>query len=120
MREVAACHPWLEAEFDAIRPDVVVCLGATAAQAVLGPAFRITKQRGEVFSTEHAPVTLATYHPSAILRAPDDAARANLYNLLVTDLRSAARHLDAVDPTLLRDDDTAVTDLSDIASTNRE
>ena len=101
IREMRACKPWLEAEFEALHPEVIVCLGATAAQSVISPDFRITRQRGEVFHTEYAPVTLATYHPSAILRAPDEAARASMYDLLVEDLRTAARHLAVVEPALV-------------------
>ncbi len=100
IREIKACKPWLEAELDAIQPEVVVCLGATAAQSVIATDFRITKQRGEVFHTDYAPVTLATYHPSAILRAPDKAARAKMYDMLLEDLRTAARHLDVAEPEL--------------------
>ena len=105
VREMKACKPWLEAELEAIRPEIVVCLGATAAQSVISPDFRITKQRGEVFSTDYAPVTIATYHPSAILRAPDENARATMYELLVEDLRTAARHLDAVEPAYVNDEE---------------
>ena len=101
IREMKACKPWLEAEFEAIHPEIVVCLGATAAQSVISPDFRITRQRGEVFHTDYAPVTLATYHPSAILRAPDPDARANMYEMLVDDLRTAARHLAVVEPALV-------------------
>jgi DNA polymerase len=100
-----ACKPWLEAEFEAIHPEIVVCLGATAAQSVISPDFRITRQRGEVFSTDFAPVTLATFHPSAILRAPDEDARAKMYDLLVDDLRTAARHLAAVEPAYVTDEE---------------
>jgi uracil-DNA glycosylase len=73
--EISACLPWLEAELDIIKPAVVVCLGATAAQALLGPKFRVTKQRGEWIAARWAPHVMATVHPSAILRAPDEAAR---------------------------------------------
>ena len=73
--EIHACLPWLEAEISLIKPDVVVCLGATAAQALLGKNFRITKQRGEVFPTRFAEYTMATIHPSAILREPDAELR---------------------------------------------
>ena len=73
--EIAACLPWLEAELDVIKPVVLVCLGATAAQALLGPKFRVTKQRGTWVPARWAPYVTATVHPSAILRAPDDAAR---------------------------------------------
>jgi uracil-DNA glycosylase len=84
--EVAACLPWLQAELDLVRPDAVVCLGATAAQALLGPGFRVTKQRGEWVRSPWAPRVLATVHPSSILRAPDDAARRREFDGLVADL----------------------------------
>jgi uracil-DNA glycosylase family protein len=84
--EIGACLPWLQAELDLVRPDVVVCLGATAAQAVLGPGFRVTKQRGEWVRSPWAPRVLATVHPSSILRAPDDAARRREFDGLVADL----------------------------------
>lgn len=105
IREMKACKPWLEAELDAIQPEILVCLGATAAQSVISPDFRITKQRGEVFKTDYAPVTLATYHPSAILRAPDKDARTRMYELLVDDLQTAATHLAKVEPKLVNRDD---------------
>ena len=69
--EIRACRPWLLAEMEAIRPKVVVCLGATAARSLLGSAFRVTKQRGQVVRLESGPSAVATIHPSAILRAPD-------------------------------------------------
>ena len=84
--EVAACLPWLEAELQAVRPEAVVCLGATAAQALLGPRFRVTRQRGQWLSSALAPRVLATVHPSAILRAPDEAARHRDMEALVADL----------------------------------
>lgn len=105
IREMKACKPWLEAEFEAIHPEVVVCLGATAAQSVISPDFRITRQRGDVFHTDYAPVTLATYHPSAILRAPDERAREAMYEFLVEDLRAAARHLAVIEPALVHGDE---------------
>ena len=74
-REVRACRPWLDAEIRAVRPRAVVCLGATAAQALLGKEFRVTQRRGELLATPLAPIVLATVHPSSILRAPDDVAR---------------------------------------------
>lgn len=105
IREMRACKPWLEAEFEAIQPEIVVCLGATAAQSVISPDFRITRQRGEVFRTDYAPVTIATYHPSAILRVPDTEAKAKMYEMLVDDLRSAAKHLAVVEPALVDSED---------------
>ena len=89
--EVEACKPWLEAEVARIRPELIVCLGATAAQALLGRDFRVTRQHGEVVESELG-ATLATIHPSAVLRAPDEA-RDETYDGLVADLRAAARWL---------------------------
>jgi uracil-DNA glycosylase len=86
--EVEACKPWLEAEVARIRPELIVCLGATAAQALLGRDFRVTRQHGEVVESGLG-ATLATIHPSAVLRAPDDV-RDETYDGLVADLRSAA------------------------------
>jgi uracil-DNA glycosylase len=91
--EVRACAPWLRAELAVVKPDVLVLLGATAAQAVWGPAFRITKERGVVKSGDLAKAILATIHPSAVLRAPDDDARKQLFDSLVSDLRLVAKLL---------------------------
>jgi uracil-DNA glycosylase len=90
--EIAACRPWLEKEIAAVRPQVIVCLGATAAQDLLGPQFRLTKHRGEVFPTPNGPVT-ATIHPSAILRMPEPAAKEEETAGLVSDLRFAAEYV---------------------------
>jgi uracil-DNA glycosylase len=68
-REIFACRPWLEAELEAVAPEMIVTLGATASQAIFGPKFRITKQRGQPLESDWSPWTLATYHPSALLRA---------------------------------------------------
>lgn len=87
--EIAACRPWLEAEIKVVAPRVLVCLGATAAQALLGSQFRITRDRGRVFESPWARATLATYHPSAVLRAPDEKDRDRMYAELVADLRKA-------------------------------
>jgi uracil-DNA glycosylase family protein len=73
--EIAACKPWLDAELEVVEPEIVVLLGATAAQALLGSAFRVTKQRGHALQTELARWTFATVHPSSVLRAPDDDTR---------------------------------------------
>jgi uracil-DNA glycosylase len=89
--EVEACKPWLEAEVTRIGPELIVCLGATAAQALLGRDFRVTRQHGEVLDSELG-ATLATIHPSAVLRAPDDV-RDETYDGLVADLRAAAAWL---------------------------
>jgi uracil-DNA glycosylase len=89
-REIAACRAWLDAELELIRPQIIVCLGATAAQALLGRNFRITKQRGQVVSGSLGNV-VATYHPSAVLRAPDSDLRQQMKLALVADLRVAAQ-----------------------------
>jgi DNA polymerase len=85
--EIAACKPWLEAELAVIQPELIVCLGATAAQALLGHSFRVTQDRGKVLSHAWAKSLLATIHPSALLRAPDPASRDQEYRLFVADLR---------------------------------
>jgi DNA polymerase len=92
-REVSACRPWLEAELQAVHPELIVCLGATAAQSLLGSAFRITRQRGVILPTEWADGILATYHPSAILRAPTPEARRKMRQDFAIDLQEAARFL---------------------------
>ena len=95
--EIAACRPWLEAEITAVRPQLIVCLGATAAQSLLGAQFRLTRHRGEVFPTNHGPVT-ATIHPSAILRMPEPAAKDAEIASLVEDLKIAAEYATARRP----------------------
>jgi len=90
-QEIAACRPWLEAEIALIKPKVIVALGATAAQALLGPQFRVTKQRGEFLVSQLAPYIMATVHPSSILRAPDDEARRLEHRRFVADLKKLAR-----------------------------
>ncbi len=92
-REIAACRPWLEAELRVVRPGLLVCLGATAAQAVFGPAFRVTRDRGRVLEAELAPKVMATVHPSSLLRQPDEEAREREYKLFVADLRVALKAL---------------------------
>jgi DNA polymerase len=91
--EITACLPWLEAELDVVRPTVLVCLGATAARALLGPAFRVTRRRGEWIGARWAPRVTATVHPSAILRAPDDATRRAEMARFVADLALVRRVL---------------------------
>ena len=91
--EIAACRPWLDAELAVVRPEVLVCLGATAAQALLGRGFRVTRERGRLVRSELAPATLATVHPSSILRAPDDESRRRERMLFVSDLEVAAHVL---------------------------
>ena len=90
--EISACRPWLEAEIDAVKPRIVVCLGATAAQSLLGPQFRLTKHRGELFPKPFGAVT-ATIHPSAILRMPEPEARQAEITSLVRDLKLAANYV---------------------------
>jgi DNA polymerase len=87
LSEIRACRPWLEAELRAIKPRVVVCLGATAAQSVMGPQFRLMHHRGELLASELAERVVATIHPSAVLRAPDSDARHAAYDSLVRDLK---------------------------------
>ena len=92
--EIAACRPWLEAEVAVVEPDVLVCLGATAAQALLGRGVRVTRDRGRQLESTLAPVAFATVHPSSILRAPDEESRRRERALFVDDLRVAAAALD--------------------------
>ena len=91
--EVKACRPWLEAELRAVKPAVVVCLGATAAQSMLGASFKLMQQRGRVVSSPAAARIVATIHPSAVLRAPDSEGRKAAYATLVADLKVAAKAL---------------------------
>jgi uracil-DNA glycosylase family protein len=88
--EIAACRPWLDAEIAVLGPKVVVCLGATAAQALLGQDFRVTQHRGEFIDSPLAPFVMATVHPSSILRAPDDDTRHEEMKHFVSDLRKIA------------------------------
>jgi DNA polymerase len=85
--EINACRPWLEAELEIVRPSVLGVLGATAARAILGPEFRLLRQHGQFFATRWSPKTIATLHPSAVLRGQDDAEQARLYAMLRDDLR---------------------------------
>lgn len=88
--EIAACRPWLETEIALVKPRVLVCLGATAAQALLGKTFKVSRQRGEFVQSPLAPVVTATIHPSSILRAPDDETRREEMRRFIADLRKAA------------------------------
>jgi probable DNA metabolism protein len=93
-REVGACRPWLETEIAVVKPRMIVCLGATAAQSLMGPAFRITRQRGQPFTdTQWAPWVMATIHPSAILRIPEADMRDQAHAEFVGDLKKVARQL---------------------------
>jgi len=91
--EIAACRPWLDTEVALVKPRIIVCLGATAAQALLGRQFRVTAHRGEFVPSPLAPLVLATVHPSSILRAPDEEARHREMKQFTNDLRTAARAL---------------------------
>ncbi len=90
-REIEACRPWLDAEIADLQPSVIVCLGATAAQALLGRAFRVTQRRGEFIESALAPHVMATVHPSSILRAPDEKARHQQEKEFVRDMRQVAK-----------------------------
>ncbi len=91
--EIAACRPWLDAEIAVTKPQVIVCLGATAAQALLGKTFKVTQHRGEFVASELAPYVTATVHPSSILRAPDDDTRHQKMRRFVEDLKQVAEVL---------------------------
>ena len=91
--EIGACRPWLETEIALVKPHVLICLGATAAQALLGKSFRVSKERGELVESSLAPVVAATVHPSSILRAPDEAARHEEMERFVRDLQKIAREI---------------------------
>jgi len=89
--EIRACRPWIEAEVRIVQPQVLVCLGATAAQALLGKTFRVNTQRGQLVDSELASYATATVHPSSILRAPDDAARQAQMEAFIKDLKKIAK-----------------------------
>ena len=91
--EIAACRPWLDTEVALVKPRIIVCLGATAAQALLGRQFRVTAHRGAFVPSPLAPLVLATVHPSSILRAPDEEARHREMKQFTNDLRAVARAL---------------------------
>jgi uracil-DNA glycosylase family protein len=91
--EIKACRPWLDAEIALVKPEVVVCLGATAAQALLGSKFRVTQSRGQFIDWPLEPLITATVHPSSILRAPDDETREIEMKLFTRDLTFVASHM---------------------------
>jgi DNA polymerase len=91
--EISACRPWLETEIALVRPRILVCLGATAAQALLGSAFKVSRQRGKFVPSSLAPIVTATVHPSSILRAPDERSRREELARFVGDLRTIAVEL---------------------------
>ena len=91
--EIAACRPWLDTEIALVQPRAIVCLGATAAQALLGRQFKVTAHRGEFIASPLAPLVLATVHPSSILRAPDDESRHREMKQFTDDLKTVAKAL---------------------------
>jgi DNA polymerase len=93
LKEIHACRPWLDAELEVVRPELIVCLGAVAAQSLLGSNFKITQSHGEVQHREGLPPIIATLHPSAILRARTDQDRDRDMNVLLHDLRLAGKFL---------------------------
>jgi DNA polymerase len=95
-REIAACRPWLDAEIDLLKPAVVVCLGATASQALLGKGFKVSQRRGELVHSPLGPHAVATVHPSSILRAPDDETRRADYARFVEDIKKIAKVIHAL------------------------
>jgi DNA polymerase len=91
--EIAACRPWLDVEIQLVQPRAIVCLGATAAQALLGKSFKVTVHRGAFITSPLAPLVMATVHPSSLLRAPDDETRREETARFIDDLRKVARAL---------------------------
>lgn len=93
--EISACRAWLDAEIDVVKPKVIVCLGATAAQSLLGRAFRVTQQHGQILEFRNNTQIAATVHPSSILRAPDEESRHREMQLFINDLRVIAKFVQA-------------------------
>lgn len=91
--EISACRPWLDAEIKVVKPEVVVLLGASAAQGIMGRQFRVTQQRGQWVESNIAPLVMATVHPSSILRAPDDDSRHEEMRKFIDDLKKVAAQL---------------------------
>jgi DNA polymerase len=94
--EITACRPWLDAEIRVLQPDALICLGATAAQAVIGPKFKVTTQRAQLIDSPLARIVTATVHPSSILRAPTDAARHAETAQFIADLRTIREAIERV------------------------
>jgi uracil-DNA glycosylase family protein len=94
LSQISACRPWLDAEVDAVGPKIIVAMGATAAQALLGKSFRVTQQRGEFIANDGMPVMTATVHPSAILRAPDEETRRLEFKYFAQDFNRIADRLE--------------------------
>jgi DNA polymerase len=93
--EIQACRPWLDAEIDVVKPRAIICLGSTAAQAVIGPKFKVTLQRATFVSSPLAPLVTATVHPSSILRAPTDEARRAEMKRFIADLKKIRKAIEA-------------------------
>jgi DNA polymerase len=91
--EIRACIPWLKAEIERVKPEMIICLGATAAKALLGASFRVSQQRGIAVPSPLAPIVMAMVHPSALLRAPDDETRYREIERFTADLKTAAKML---------------------------
>jgi len=91
--EISACSPWIQAEVEVLRPRLIVCLGATAGQAIIGRGFKVTKERGQVRRSLLGPPAVGTVHPSSILRAPDEESRHHAFEAFVADLRAVAREI---------------------------
>lgn len=91
--EIRACHPWLEQEIRLVAPQIIVCLGATAAQAIMGKSFRVTKERGRPVKAPNGGIVIASVHPSSVLRAPDPAARAEAERAFLADMKKVGRNL---------------------------
>ena len=91
--EIRACIPWLKAEIERVKPEMIICLGATAAKALLGASFRVSQQRGVAVPSPLAPIVMATVHPSSLLRAPDDETRSREIERFTADLKTAAKML---------------------------
>ena len=91
--EINACRPWIDDELAIVKPKALVCMGSTAAQALLGKQFKVTAERGKIVASPLAPVVIATVHPSSILRAPDEDTRHEEFRRFVADLKVVAKHL---------------------------
>ena len=91
--EILACRPWLEAEIAVVKPEVIVCLGATAAQSLLGKSFKVTERHGEIVPSQLAPFIVATLHPSSILRTPDEDKRHDQMAMFINDLKKVSEVL---------------------------
>ena len=89
--EIRACHPWLDEEIRLVKPDVVVCLGATAAQSIMGKAFKVTKERGRAVPAPFGGTVIASVHPSSVLRAPDPESRAQAERDFIADMKKVAK-----------------------------